>query len=215
MAKRERIRWKNHAIQLVAVAAGVYLALSVKQWQDERSNQHILMQHLADVQNDLLQDREAVRDHLRSLRALSRKCTLLLRHSSERKLADDSIMLALKAISSPTAFHPHLSAYRMLAADHDMARRMDFDLRRALAAWYLDTCEDLRTLDAHLQQPDQHLPVSRVLAMSAGNRPFFKSAAFQKHVQVRADRIRQKIEAYTNAETQVANLLRQLNPDEL
>lgn len=214
MAKRERIRWKNQAIQLVAVAAGVYLAISVKQWQDERSNQRILIHHLADMQNDLLQDREAVRDNLRSLRALSRKCTLLLRHDLERKLADDSVMLALAAISSPTAFHPHLAAYRMLEADHDIARRMNFDLRRALAAWYLDTCEDLRLLDAHLQQHDQHLPGSRALTMSAGNRPVFKSAAFQKHVQVRAYRILQKIEAYTNAETQVANLLRQLNQDE-
>lgn len=214
MAKRERIRWKNQAIHFVAVAAGVYLALSMKQWQDERSNQRILTHHLADVQNDLLQDREAVRDNLRSLRALSRKCTLLLRHALDRKLADDSVMLALGAISSPTAFHPHLSAYRMLEADYDMARRMDFDLRRALSAWYLDTCEELRTLDAQMQQHDQHLPGSRGLTMSAANRPFFKSAAFQKHVQVRADRILQKIKAYTNAETQVANLLRQLNQDE-
>jgi hypothetical protein len=212
MAKRERIRWKNQMVNLVAIAIGVYLAFWVNQWQQRTAHDQQKVRYLAALHADLQSDYTQIQNDIAALQKWNRYNARLLAYSKNERAIRDSLSLYITGLSSVTVFHPKKHTYQALLAHTAVLTLLDLDVNRQLSALYAGTYIELRELDdltlAHLREQ----VVPRILSGNPFPRAYLRSASFRAVVQLTFDLNEQKISAYTRAADQVQKLMTATQP---
>lgn len=211
MAKRERIRWRNHLVNLVTVTAGVFAAFQANRFQEARSIRQQFNTQLATLRTALARDLAAIQSDAQILRERTAVCKRLADPGSRRKLwGRDTLSAFYRTLLVQPTFKRNEHAYRALTETASLAVLLDSTLNHKLADVYDGA---YATIEGHVLYAHQYFQIAiRNRQFGGGvSEAVVKTSSFQTMLIMYADWDRSTLEAYTVADRQVQDLLLLLN----
>lgn len=208
----QKVSWPNKFIDLVVVIVGVTIAFTLTNWQQNRQAASKEDRYLTLMRNDLVKDKDALTEDLRTLELQIAKCNGLLKLSSQKQPKTDSLNYFLTGIMSQATFAPNNFTFQAIAQSGDINGIDDVELVRDLSQLYLGTYPAIKEVErVALNSFEDHL-IGRVVAGKQFGPDEIRQPGFAGLVSVLNGFNDQRRGHYKKALKQIDGLLEIINP---